>query len=71
MLGKTFEGVDIRYECVNIMGSGFEVVSCDSDSQTSKFESILNPQAAEFIVNSTAVVSSNKNDMLNQIDSTG
>ena len=69
VLGKTFEGVDIRYECVNIMGSGFEGVSCESDSQTSEFESILNPRAAEFIVNSTAVVSSNDNDMLNQIDS--
>ena len=69
VLGKTFEGVDIRYECVNIMGSGFEGVSCESDSQTSKFESILNPHAAAFIVNSTAVVSSNENDMLNQIDS--
>ena len=29
----------------------------------------MNPQAAEFIVNSTAVVSSNDDDMLNQIDS--
>ena len=29
----------------------------------------MNPQAAEFIVNSTAVVSSNENNMLNQIDS--
>ena len=66
MLGETFEGVDIRHECVNIMGSGFGYyVSCESDFQTSKFESILNPQAAEFIANSTAVFSSNADNMLN------
>ena len=47
---------------VNIMGIGFEGVSCVSDSQKNKFESILNPQTAAFIVNRTAVVSSNDDD---------
>ena len=69
VIGKTFEGVDIRHECVNTTGIGFEGVSCESGFQTSEFESILNPRAAEFIVNNSAVVSSNEYDMLNQIDS--
>ena len=64
VLGETFEGADIRQECMITKDSGSEGVSCKSDIQKSKFESNLNPRAAEFIVNKTTVVSSNEIDML-------
>ena len=72
MLGETFEGADIRKECMITKDSGSEGVSCKSDIQNSKFESNLNPQAKVFEVEEdNTVVSSDKNEVLIESNAEG